>query len=57
MEPNTAFPEAIAITPEMIEAGTEEILAAYGGLDLTPCPSVVAERVFRAMCSQASAMP
>lgn len=46
---DTASPEAIEITPEMIENGAEAILASYGGLDLNPSPSIVAERVFRAM--------
>lgn len=49
--------DEIEITPEMIEEGAEVILAAYGGLDLRPCPSVVAERVFLAMCRLASATP
>ena len=41
--------DVIEVTPEMIEAGAEEIVSAYGGLDLTPNPSVVAASVFRAM--------
>jgi hypothetical protein len=49
-------PSAIKITPEMAEAGEEALLEAYGGLDLNPCPSEVAIRVYRAMVS-ASATP
>jgi len=40
---------------EGFDEGAEVILSAYGGLDLTPDPSVVAERVFRAMSRLASA--
>jgi hypothetical protein len=49
-EPSRDRPPAeIEVTPEMIECGEEVILSAYGGLDLRPCPSVVAERVYLAM--------
>lgn len=49
--------EIVEVTPEMIEAGEEAILEAYGGLDLNPDPSVVAGRVFRAMLRTAFATP
>ena len=47
----------VEITPAMLAAGEEAILEAYGGLDLRPCPSVVAEQVFLAMYRLACAMP
>jgi hypothetical protein len=54
---NATETKEIEVTPAMIEEGAEEILASYGGLDLSPCPSVVAERVFRAMYRLACATP
>jgi hypothetical protein len=45
--------DEIEITPEMIEAGADAIAERYGGLDLSPRPSVVARSVFLAMLSVA----
>jgi hypothetical protein len=47
----------IEITPEMIEAGAEVILEAYGGLDLFSPPTDVAARVFRAMSRLDASIP
>lgn len=47
--PTGRLPTEIEITPGMIEAGAEAIAERYGGLDLNPSPSAVAEAVFLAM--------
>ena len=49
--------EEIEIAPAMIEAGSDAMCAAYGGLSLNPDPSCVAERVFRAMLAASPVLP